>query len=405
MRYATPIFSVVLLVAIAAVLFQMVQRRLSEAAFAFTVNPEVLEMLEQSLNDQRELARLLPQESEVYRQRFAEAERTVHRLQILSHSRDALVKRYETILLVAFAVIVFSVAGISIARHLRLQPRLDRLKDALAALAAGSTDIEVGAAGRDVVGRIAAMIEQTSRVMARDRRRLAELSNLSSWQEAARRQAHEMRTPLTGARLEIERLRDLLKDQQLKHAAAVDDAAGGALQEIDRLGAFARRFTSFARLPKAQLEPVDLGAEAMIFLDSFGAAWSNLDFDLEAAQGIAVALDREMMRQVLTNLCDNSSRSLGSSRGSVQLRVTSEGSQAVVFVSDNGPGVDQSIRDRLFEPYASTRAVGEGMGLGLAISKKIMLDFGGDLELYASSSKGTTMRLTLPLIDSKDSAP
>lgn len=404
MRYATPIFSVVLLVAIAAVLFQMVQRRLSEAAFAFTVNPEVLEMLEQSLNDQRELARLLPQESEVYRQRFAEAERTVHRLQILSHSRDALVKRYETILLVAFAVIVFSVAGISIARHLRLQPRLDRLKDALTALAAGSTDIEVGAAGRDVVGRIAAMIEQTSRVMARDRRRLAELSNLSSWQEAARRQAHEMRTPLTGARLEIERLRDLLKDQQLKDAAAVDDAADGALQEIDRLGAFARRFTSFARLPKAQLEPVDLGAEAMIFLDSFGAAWSNLDFDLEAAQGIAVALDREMMRQVLTNLCDNSSRSLGSSRGSVQLRVTSEGSQAVVFVSDNGPGVDQSIRDRLFEPYASTRAVGEGMGLGLAISKKIMLDFGGDLELYASSSKGTTMRLILPLINSKDSS-
>ena len=404
MRYATPIFSVVLLVAIAAVLFQMVQRRLSEAAFAFTVNPEVLEMLEQSLDDQRKLARLLPQESEVYRQRFAEAERTVHRLQILSHSRDALVKRYETILLVAFAVIVFSVAGISIARHLRLQPRLDRLKDALAALAAGSTDIEVGAAGRDVVGRIAAMIEQTSRVMARDRRRLAELSNLSSWQEAARRQAHEMRTPLTGARLEIERLRDLLKDQQLKDAAAVDDAAGGALQEIDRLGAFARRFTSFARLPKAQLEPVDLGAEAMIFLDSFGAAWSNLDFDLEAAQGIAVALDREMMRQVLTNLCDNSSRSLGSSRGSVQLRVTSEGSQAVVFVSDNGPGVDQSIRDRLFEPYASTRAVGEGMGLGLAISKKIMLDFGGDLELHASSSKGTTMRLILPLINSKDSS-
>ena len=160
MRYATPIFSVVLLVAIAAVLFQMVQRRLSEAAFAFTVNPEVLEMLEQSLDDQRELARLLPQESEVYRQRFAEAERTVHRLQILSHSRDALVKRYETILLVAFAVIVFSVAGISIARHLRLQPRLDRLKDALTALAAGSTDIEVGAAGRDVVGRIAAMIEK-----------------------------------------------------------------------------------------------------------------------------------------------------------------------------------------------------------------------------------------------------
>jgi two-component system C4-dicarboxylate transport sensor histidine kinase DctB len=67
-----------------------------------------------------------------------------------------------------------------------------------------------------------------------------------------------------------------------------------------------------------------------------------------------------------------------------------------VEVADSGPGVNPAVRDRLFEPYATTRGLGEGMGLGLAISKKILLDHGGDLELADTSPRGTTFRLTLP---------
>ncbi len=67
-----------------------------------------------------------------------------------------------------------------------------------------------------------------------------------------------------------------------------------------------------------------------------------------------------------------------------------------IDVKDDGPGVDESIRSRLFEPYVTTRSVGEGMGLGLAISKKILLDHGGDLELLDSSGNGAAFRLTLP---------
>ena len=65
-------------------------------------------------------------------------------------------------------------------------------------------------------------------------------------------------------------------------------------------------------------------------------------------------------------------------------------------VADDGPGIAPEIRSRVFEPYATTRKVGEGMGLGLAICKKILLDHGGDLELVASSGAGTTFRLTFP---------
>ena len=112
-----------------------------------------------------------------------------------------------------------------------------------------------------------------------------------------------------------------------------------------------------------------------------------------------VSVDRDLIRRVLANLCSNSALAVGE-RGVVTFRIRSDGDDngAVhLDVHDDGHGIDPSIRARLFEPYVTTRRVGEGMGLGLAISRKILLDHGGDLELLGSSpSFGTTFRLTLP---------
>ena len=405
MRYVGQILSLVLLVAVAVAVFHLFQRRLSDAAFTFTVNPEVLEQLERSLQDQRELARLRPEDREMYRRRFEDLERTVQHLKIISHSRDNLVRRYETIVLVGFAIIVLAVTAVWVVRQLRLQPRLGRLQGALTELAEGRTDLDVGVRGEDVVGRIATMIERTSRVMARDRRRLATLNNLSAWQEAARRHAHEMRTPLTGARLELEKIRDLAQSEHGGNADAVVSAAVGALEELDRLGSFTHRFTTFARLPRPKLVPVDLGSVLQRFIDSYADAWPNLRITLDAKTGERVSIDEDMFRQVLANLCDNSSRARGAERGTVALSVAQGRDGVLLDVTDNGPGVDPSVRDRLFEPYTTTRTIGDGMGLGLAISKKIMLEHGGDLELANTSPEGTTLRLILPVRAAKDDEP
>jgi signal transduction histidine kinase len=95
------------------------------------------------------------------------------------------------------------------------------------------------------------------------------------------------------------------------------------------------------------------------------------------------------------NLCTNSSRAVNGS-GSVTFSVDRDRHSVFLDVSDDGSGIPESIRPRVFDPYITTRKVGEGMGLGLAISRKIMLDHGGDLMLLSSSPAGTTFRLTLP---------
>ncbi|PYQ64802.1 MAG: hypothetical protein DMF53_06815 [Acidobacteria bacterium] len=383
-----------MLLAAAAVLW-LFDREISGPWFRLGVQPEITSELERSMTDQKALARFDPQHRDLYHARFEATEALLNHFRILEHNRTGIRRRWEMILLAAVLAVLAVAGGLHLLRQGRLDARLERLRLALIALSDGQEDLEIGDRRRDVIGRIAGMIEDTSRAMARDRKRLSYLKNLSGWQETARRHAHEIRTPLTAARLELTRLERLLDSEEPRQVAR---SVG---EELERLGRFTQQFTSFARLPQPRPQVHDLGRVVEEFVTTFAAAWPDLDLRFETPdQPLPAALDRDMLRQVLVNLCDNSSlaiRAAGEERGTVTLRAGEAGSGSVYLdVADDGPGIAPEIRSRVFEPYATTRRVGEGMGLGLAICKKILLDHGGDLELRSSSGAGTTFRLTFP---------
>lgn len=379
----------------ALAVFHLFQRELSGAWFAFGVHPDVLRRLDASLDDQKQLARLDPANADRYRRSFASTEALLGRLRVLEYNREDIAGRYGYALTAVFAAVLGIAGTVYLVRQSRQASRLARLQAALGDLAAGRENVRVEDRRSDLIGTIAAMVERASRVMSRDRRRLASLENLSAWQEAARRHAHEMRTPLTAAHLELARLRDLTRGR-----IESDDAARSIESveaELDRLGRFARDFTAFARVSRPATKREDLGALVGEFVRLFDGAWPNLRLAWRPLPEPAwVEVDREMLRQVLVNLCENSSRALDDGAGT-QTFTLSEGEEAAVLeVADDGPGVAPGIAGRLFEPYATTRGVGEGMGLGLAISRKILLDHGGDLELAAVAERGATFRLIFP---------
>lgn len=397
MNFKTSLLAFAAMILAAALVFYLFERRLADAWFAFGSHPEVMRLLEASLDDQKELASLDPQHEAVYRERFTTVATLVRRLRILEHNRCEIIQRYEQILIAVFAAAVVLATAAGMLRHSRDNARLDRLRQALAELADGRTDIAVGERRRDTIGRIARMIERTSQRMARDRRRLNAFRNLSAWQEAARRHAHEMRTPLAAAELELTRLGTLLEMESLERRSEIDQAVGSARQELERLSAFTRQFTSFARLPQPQKLRRDLAQLLEEFTTTFASAWPNLRLELAQPNArVDAAVDRDMLRQVLVNLCDNSSLALGDRCGRLELELVSDAEGAFIKVSDDGPGIANEVRSRIFEPYTTTRTIGQGMGLGLAISKKIMLDHDGDLDLLRTSADGTTFRLTLP---------
>ncbi len=389
------------LLAVAAAAFLLFERQLAGAWFAFGVHPDVVAALEKSVEDQKKLSRLDPGHEAAYRESFVEIDTLRKRLRVVEHNRRAIVRRFALVLFAAFGAVVAAAAVAYAAQKNRERRRLERLRTALEELCAGRPDIRLGEARRDAIGRVAAMIESTSRLMAAHRRRLSALENLSAWQEAARRHAHEMRTPLTAARLEVERLSQVAGELGVR-GEPVGEVAGSLAHELDRLAVFTRRFTSFARLPQPRPVRQDLGALARELVTTFGEAWPNLKLELvpsAAGETFPVEVDREMLRQVLVNLCDNSALAVGERGGTVRLALGDTAEGVSLTVADDGPGVVPEIRRRLFEPYATTRKVGEGMGLGLAIAKKVLLDHGGDLELVETSERGTIFRLLFPRPD------
>lgn len=384
--------------------FYLFERRLSRSWFAFGVHPEVVTAVEHWRDDQKRLARLDPAQEVSYRRRFDEAQTLLERLRVLEYNRREIVRRYEIALLAAVVGILVLSGSAHVVRQARQEGRLLRLQTALGELAAGRPDVRMerrrGERRRDIIGRIATMVERASRLMMRDRRRLASLENLSSWQESARRHAHEIRTPLAAARLELARLGDLLaalpEGAERAELARLQESLA---QELDRLNAFTKRFTSFARLPQPALARHDLGKLTGEFAELFATAWPELGVRFAApGRPLPALVDPEMLRQVLVNLGDNSAQALRERgrRGTLALSLAETDGGVVLDVADDGPGVSPDLRGRLFEPYTTSRRIGEGMGLGLAIARKILLDHGGDLELLAASEAGTTFRLLLP---------
>ena len=334
--------------ATSSIFFLAYSLRLSSVVSAgLNAHRELEAELRRSLADQKQLARLDPHSAADYHRRFDTIATLLRRLRVVEINRETLTWRIEEMIVAAVVLLL------------------------------GST--------------LALVWSRGSRMAEANRQRLRYLEHLSAWQEAARRHAHEIRTPLTAIRLEVDRL------NAAHDPAEAEAARASILREIRNLTEFTQSFTSFAAIPVPRKQRVELSRFLAEFAATFGNAWPNLRLQIEKAEGDAfVDADAEMLRRVLVNLAANSSQAANGRGGVLTFEVRHEPKRVCVYVSDDGPGLPPAIRSRLFEPYTTSRGIGEGMGLGLAISKKILLDHGGDLDLIASTEAGTTFRLSLP---------
>jgi signal transduction histidine kinase len=371
MSYRSIILVLAAAVLVSALLLRLFAREASAAWSAFAVHPEIRGSLRAQLGDLRTLARLNPDQAADYRKRFETTRNLLFRTEVLEMNRDAIMRRYEEMLLAAIVVLMTLTAATYVLLRRRDEQRLAQLRLAIVALSKGEAVPVPG--GGDLIGRVFTIVGETAQVVARDRRRLSELDHLASWQESARRIAHELRTPLTAARLEAERVQ-----------------ATSVLEELDVLASFTSQFTSFAALGPPALRSECLHRVVSDFVERFGDVWPGTRLLLTGYDRSSVSIDREMIRRVLVNLTANSA--LAGARA-VELQV---GAGSVDVIDDAG-GIDASVVSRIFTPYVTTRTSGDGMGLGLAISKKILLDHGGDLELVETGPRGTRFRLTFAL--------
>ncbi len=225
----------------------------------------------------------------------------------------------------------------------------------------------------------------------------------SAWADVARRIAHEIKNPLTPIQLSAERLKRKYGRFITLEPEIFAQCTDTIIRQVDDIKRMVDEFASFARMPKARLEEGNLGQciEEVLFLMRVG----HPDIAIEArlpATPLLGRFDRRLIAQGLTNIIKNATEGLAATEPAplnprIMVTVTrTEAGMVDINVIDNGKGFPAENRQRLLEPYMTTRA--EGTGLGLPIVARIFEDHGGHIELLdAPDGPGACVRLTFPL--------
>ncbi len=203
-----------------------------------------------------------------------------------------------------------------------------------------------------------------------------------AWGEVARRLAHEIKNPLTPIQLSAERLAMKLQGKvQPAEQALLDKSVRTIVEQVDAMKRLVNEFRDYARLPAAQLLPLDLNALVRDILVLYDHAAVPVVTELDSDCPLVMA-DAQQVRQILHNLIQNAQDAMSGQSGTPVLLQTSRSSSGRwvrLSIVDQGPGFADHILKRAFEPYVTTKS--KGTGLGLAVVKKIMDEHGGRVDI------------------------
>lgn len=223
---------------------------------------------------------------------------------------------------------------------------------------------------------------------------LAKSEREGAWREMARQIAHEIKNPLTPMKLNIQFLQRSINIEDYEtFKRRFAELSKVIMEQIDAMAITASAFSDFAKIPKVNVELFDLAHmlrnQVMLFHDS------QVEFVVDIPETLWVNSDRVLLGRVFANLIKNGCQSIPDNRkGVICISLTELNTNDVkVSIADNGVGIDEKIRTKIFEPNFTTKA--DGMGLGLSISQKIVESLGGEITFCANTGQGTEFIVTL----------
>ncbi len=303
---------------------------------------------------------------------------------------------------IRLASLLFLAAGAALAYFMawRISGPVSALTGAARRIAAGDLDTRVNAGTSDEIATLMDAFNRMAADLLRQRADLEKSNRRAAWADMARQVAHEVKNPLTPIRLSAEHLRRVYRERPADFPEVLEACVSTILGQVDRLRGIATEFSAFARPASRDRELVDPGELVADVLEPYRmAAPPGVALDLEIAAAVPpVLVERKLVERAFVNLVENALQAVmggGGIRVSVFPGDDGRGGMAVNFdVVDSGPGIDESLRARLFEPFFSTKT--GGTGLGLVLSRKIAEDHGGSVLLASAPGEPTRIRLWLP---------
>ena len=317
-----------------------------------------------------------------------------HLEMIISDLRQGLVLNY--VLIVIVMVILAGLIGLRIG--LGITGPLSSLIKGTRELARDNLNYRIPPGPADEIGMLIDSFNNMASDLEDNRRKRVEAEKVAAWREIARRLAHEIKNPLTPIQLTVQQMRDKYSGDDLAYQKLLTDCAEIVTEEVESLRGLVQEFAEFARMPQLALTPQNINH---IIVDTV-KLYSEKKVDLDLSDTVPdIKLDLEGIRRVLINLVENAIDAAGAdSQIIIQTRTTED--RVLLSIMDEGPGVQQTDRERIFEPYISGKQ--EGTGLGLAMVKTIVQEHWGRITVSDSPSGGARFDIELPTARSSGTA-
>jgi two-component system sensor histidine kinase AtoS len=209
--------------------------------------------------------------------------------------------------------------------------------------------------------------------------------------------AHEIRNPMHAIRINLHALAKVDSDRRLKLAAEEHTKLlAESDREIERVEKLMHELVTFASPDKPKIEILDLKTEVQSLLDFINREMTRQHIVIAthfASTSAHVRFDADRLRQIMLNLMQNAEQALRGP-GKIDISISSDAERVSLRVADNGPGIPEEDRQRIFEPFYSTKA--NGSGLGLALVRRFVTEADGAITCESNSPKGTIFRIELP---------
>ncbi|MEY4350311.1 MAG: hypothetical protein RL078_358 [Bacteroidota bacterium] len=224
--------------------------------------------------------------------------------------------------------------------------------------------------------------------------KLAKSERESAWRDLAQQIAHEIKNPLTPMKLSIQHLLRNLENGHPQTLEQVQKALPSLVEQIDALAAMANEFAQFAKLPEPQFEPLDLKNLVQSALPLFENK-AVIQFDTHGTD-FTILADKKMLGQVLNNLINNALQATQETEnGAIQIRIESQDKKLALSVKDNGVGISEAAKEKIFTPYFTTKS--SGSGIGLNVVRQILEKHNGKIHFESEEGEGSCFFVELPL--------
>jgi len=338
-------------------------------------------------NDLLQVAYPLP---ESFQQSASQIQEVNQIYKTLSFARTDIRRSFLFTFLTIYGIGILIALMVSYRISKRITHPIEQLTAATYEIGKGNLNYRIDVSGQDEFALLASSFNRMVKELSENQKKIIELEKMATWQQLARRLAHEIKNPLTPIQLMAQQMRDSYRGDDPTFQQTLSKCHEIIDEEVESLKKLVREFSDFARLPEFQIEGQSLNP----LIDTLKQLYHRNNLSIELPEhDIVLKFDHEYLNRSLINLIENAIAA-SSDESPILLKVDEKDNRIEITIADQGEGIDPEHLEKIFEPYFSTKRT--GVGLGLPIVKKIIEEHQGEINVTSKKGKGTTVKITLP---------